>query len=327
MWLTTQYHQCCSGCSISLSAKSRVMNDQQFTTGVLDIITSANQNTSSFEEQFLSVCTHCYVSNEHCMCAKGGAVKKVAGYHTIDRPSTQSKTQDVSQILKKSYEDQNDDKWDRFINPYITCAIQSLDDIPLEPAFVNHSSQTATSARGLLTTTSARKSPTATSAVQPAVKTTEHTNERRQEKNITASDVTGVFAGHSTHPINFTYTHPVITDEPRFNTTAEEYKLQAIEECKVKSKQTKLIRTNAWIAPARSHITMSKRKLEVIKMPASQRNWLSTPTNSFFVVKEGIISPDFEGNMYVKIYNITERDVMIPQTAQLAILKASKFDY
>ncbi len=120
------------------------------------------------------------------------------------------------------------------------------------------------------------------------------------------------------------YTDPQGLGNDRMGCYKEEYKLHALDTCKVGVGQSMILRTNMTISPLGR---MLGRKLEVVNRDTGCGGWLVNSLASVLLVKEGVISPCYRGNLGVKVLNITNRDVVVPAGSPVGIMCASKYEY
>ena len=69
----------------------------------------------------------------------------------------------------------------------------------------------------------------------------------------------------------------------------------------------------------------SNRNLEISNQIST--GWLNDHFEKMLSIKTGIISSNFEGRLYVKIYNKSNIQVTIPENVPIGTLVASVYEY
>lgn len=102
----------------------------------------------------------------------------------------------------------------------------------------------------------------------------------------------------------------------------EEYCLKSRFRYKIPAKESRAIVTNLFIRRRQNEIP---RKLEVLNRIKSE--WLNATFNSLFITKTGVISPSFQGDLIIKIYNKSCSEILVEPSSPVGILRSSLYDY
>lgn len=84
----------------------------------------------------------------------------------------------------------------------------------------------------------------------------------------------------------------------------------------------KALKTNLTIIRKPNSIS---RKLEICKYSIS--SWLMHPMHEQFTVEGGLISPDYDGAVFVKIRNNLNNPLIFEEDSPIAEFKTSKYEY
>ena len=117
------------------------------------------------------------------------------------------------------------------------------------------------------------------------------------------------------------YTFP-IHNSFRDNIFREVYFLRCLKKTIIAPTETKNVESNMEIYKFRNR---SNRNLEISNQIST--GWLNDHFEKMLSIKTGIISSNFEGRLYVKIYNKSNIQVTIPENAPIGTLVASVYEY
>ena len=120
------------------------------------------------------------------------------------------------------------------------------------------------------------------------------------------------------------YSSPCAQDTNRCDIDTEEYNLKARVSTSIPSKESKAVLTNI-IIQNKGDNPFHSRKLEVQNRIKS--GWLSETYNAMLVLKTGTLSPCLSGDLYVKIYNKTDREIVVSKGSPIGILQSKHYEY
>lgn len=120
------------------------------------------------------------------------------------------------------------------------------------------------------------------------------------------------------------YTTPSILDTTRRDVDTEEYNLKARFLTTIPAKESRSVLTNLIILN-KGDCRNGSRKLQI--QNRIQSGWLSETYNSMLVLKTGTISPLLSGDLYVNIYNRTEREIIVAKGSPIGILQSQHYEY
>ena len=119
--------------------------------------------------------------------------------------------------------------------------------------------------------------------------------------------------------IYYSFPHP---DSERADTVKEVFFLKCRERTEINPSETKIVETNMKI---KHNFIGSNRKLEITDQISS--GWLDEYFLKLMSLKTGVISPSFQGTVYVKIYNKSNLQVTIPKNAPIGTMISSVYEY
>ena len=120
------------------------------------------------------------------------------------------------------------------------------------------------------------------------------------------------------------YRDPQGVEDVRRRCYREEYKILTSHAYTVCVGQSRILKTNISISPSGR---LWGRKLEIVKNDDGHGGWLAESLANVLLVKEGVVSPVYSGNLGVKVLNKSDRDVVIPVGTPLGKMCASPYEY
>ena len=126
----------------------------------------------------------------------------------------------------------------------------------------------------------------------------------------------------SSDPKVLIYSAPTFRESVRKGVDVEEYCLKSRYRYKICPKESKAIMTNLVINRRSDEVP---RKLEVKNRIRSE--WLNETFASLFICKTGVVSPQFEGDLVIKIFNKTCDEIVIENGSPVAMLQSRPYEY
>ena len=120
------------------------------------------------------------------------------------------------------------------------------------------------------------------------------------------------------------YSAPSLLDTTRLDIDTEEYNLKSRFLITIPAKESRSVLTNIVIIH-KEDCKSGSRKLQI--QNRIQSGWLSETYNSMLVLKTGTISPLLSGDLYVNIYNKTEREITVSKGSPIGILQSQHYEY